>query len=112
VDFDVGIALVILQAHVEARAVALDQVHLQDERFQLRPDHDPFDVRDFAHQATGLVVVAGIGVEIRTHPRAQIDRLAHVNDRAFGIFHDVTAGFVGNVFRIPGCVRKFPCGLF
>ena len=57
-DFDVGIALVVLQADVVFRPVALDQVHFQDQGFQLRTDHDPLDVDDLAHQPAGLVVVA------------------------------------------------------
>ena len=31
-------------------------------------DHDPLEVVDLAHQAAGFVIVAGIRVEIGTHP--------------------------------------------
>ena len=51
---DIRVALVILQADVVVRAVLLDQVHLQDQRFQLGADHDPFDVGDVAHQLAGV----------------------------------------------------------
>ena len=94
-DFDVGVAFVVLQSDVEARTVALDQVHLQDERFEFRADHDPFDIGDLAYQTAGLVVVARIAVEIRTHARAQVDCLADVDDLAVGVFHQVAAGFGG-----------------
>ena len=92
-DFDIRVAFVILQADVVLGPVALDQVHFQDQGFQLRADHDPLEVGDLAHQAAGLVVVAGIGVEIGAHPVLEIDRLANVNDRPGGVFHNVAAGF-------------------
>jgi len=90
---DVGVALVILQADVVARAVLLDQVHLQDEGFQFRSDHDPFDIGDVAHKLAGLVILVGAGVEVGAHPVAQADGLANVNDIAGAVFHDVTARF-------------------
>ena len=63
-DFDVGVTFVVLQADVVLGTVFLDQVHLEDERLEFGPDQDPFDMGDLAHQAAGLVVVAGIRVEI------------------------------------------------
>ena len=63
-DFDIRVALVVLQADVVLGPVALDQVHFEDQRLQLRTDHDPLDVGDLAHQAAGLVVVAGVRVKI------------------------------------------------
>ena len=64
VDFYIRVAFVILQPNVEAWTVALDQIHFQDERFELRADHDPFDVRNLAHQAACLVVMSRIVVEV------------------------------------------------
>ncbi len=55
-DFDVGVAFIIFQANVITRAVLLDQVHLKDERFQLRPDHDPFNVGDIGYQLAGFKI--------------------------------------------------------
>jgi hypothetical protein len=37
--------------------------------------------------------MAGIGVEIRADAVLQADRLADVDDRPLGIFHQVTTGF-------------------
>ncbi len=36
------------------RAVALDQVHLEDQRLEFRPDHDPFDIGDMLDQFSGF----------------------------------------------------------
>jgi hypothetical protein len=95
VDFDVRVAFVVLQADVVFRAMFLDEVHLEDERLEFRPDDDPFDVRDLAHQAARLVVVTGIRVEIRADAVLQADRLADVDDFPLGIFHQVAAGLCG-----------------
>ncbi len=54
-------------------------------------DQDPFDIRDITHQPARLGVVTGVGVEVGAHAVLQTDRLADVNDRPLGIFHQVTA---------------------
>lgn len=95
VHLDIGKAFVVLQAHVVSRAVTLDQVHLQNQRFQLRADHDPLDVGDLAHQFLGFGVFMGAGMEVGAHPRAQIDRLAHVDDAPLRILHQVAPGLIG-----------------
>lgn len=46
------------------RAVLLDQVHLQDQGFELRTDSDPFDVDDLAYQLARFLAVLGAGMEI------------------------------------------------
>ena len=43
---DVRVALVVLEPDVVVRPVALDQVHLEDQRLELRADDDPFEVGD------------------------------------------------------------------
>ena len=50
VDFDVRVLFIILQAHVEVRAVLLDQVHLKDQGFKLGIDYNPIDVGDLADE--------------------------------------------------------------
>jgi hypothetical protein len=94
-DLDIGVALVILKAHVVARLVALDQVHLEDQRLQLGGDHDPLDVGDLAHELVGFGMLVGGIVEVRAHPGAQIDRLADVDDPPGFILHQVAAGLIG-----------------
>ena len=85
-DFDVRVALVVLEADVVVRAVLLDQVHLEDQRFQLGSDDDPLDVGDAADQLIDAPVVVGAGVEVRAHAVAQVDRLAHIDDLASASF--------------------------
>ncbi len=56
-DFYVWITFIVFEANVVFRAMLLDQVHLKDERFKFRADHDPFDVHNVAHEAARLRVV-------------------------------------------------------
>jgi len=93
-DLDVGVALVVLQPHVELRLMALDQRHLEDQRFQLRTDHDPLDIRDLPHQPARFLIMLGGSMEIGAHPVAQVDRLAHVDDAPLIILHQVAAGLI------------------
>ena len=100
VHLDVGVALVVLEADVVARAVLLDQVHLEDERLELRTDHDPLDIGDVLHQLAGLVVLVGALLEIGAHPVAQVDRLADVDDLPAVLFIDVTARLGGQGIEV------------
>jgi hypothetical protein len=75
--------------------VALDEVHLQDQRFELRADHNPLKVGDIAHQAAGFGVVAGIRVEVGAHAVLEVDGLADIDNRPGGVFHQVAAGLGG-----------------
>jgi hypothetical protein len=77
------------------RAVLLDQVHFQDQGFQLGAHHDPFDVLDHAHQFFDLACLPGADVEVRAHPAAQVDSFAHINHLPGLLFHQVAAGFGG-----------------
>jgi len=45
------------------------------------------------YQATGLVIMPSIIVEIGTDPVLQVDGFANIDHLAIGILHDVTAGF-------------------
>jgi hypothetical protein len=47
-DFYIGIALIILETDVVFWTVLLDEVHLKDERFKLRADHDPLNIGNVA----------------------------------------------------------------
>ena len=79
-DLDVRIALVILEADVVLRPMLLDQIHLEDQRFQLRSHEDPFDVRNLPHQTPRLGILARIGVKVRPDAVPQADGLADVDD--------------------------------
>ena len=98
-DFDVGVAFVILELDVIKRLVFLDQVHFQDQRFQLRTDDDPFNILDFVYQLTCPGIFPRAGMEIGTHSVADVYCLAHINYLSLVILHQVTAGLVGDGFQ-------------
>ena len=99
-DLDVGVRLVVLEAHVEARLVALDEVGFQQERLAdgvgqrgLDVDHlvdGRFDAQRGRRPAR-LPVLA--------HPVAQALGLAHVEDAAAGVLQQVDAGLVRQVLE-------------
>jgi len=106
-DGDVRVALVVAQADVEGRPVALDEVGLQDERLALGArDHDlqPVDAVDHlprlgmdapARPERPRVVGAERRLEVREHPFAQRLGLADVEDVVRGVPVDVDAGAIG-----------------
>ena len=96
--FDVGVAFVVFEADVEARTVLLDQVHLEDERFKFRTDHDPFQIGDLRDQLARLGDLVAALLKIGAHPVLEDDGLADVDDLAGGVLHDVNAGFFGQGF--------------
>ena len=51
---EIGILFVVAQDDIKARAVALDQIAFEDQRFQLETGDDGFEVGDFADQQAGL----------------------------------------------------------
>ena len=90
---DIWVTFVILEPDVIFGPVLLDKVHLEDEGFEFRTYQNPFDIGDLAYKASGLAVVAGVGVEVRPDAVLQADSFADVDDRVIGIFHQVAAGF-------------------
>ena len=87
---------------VEARLVALDQLVLQDERLQLRADHDRLQRAHGFEQPVGLAAVAQRLRVIGGDPRAQVLRLTDVDDLAAFILHQVDAGRGRQVLPQPG----------
>ena len=63
-NLDIGVALVILEADVVMRAVLLDQVHFQDQGFQLRPNHDPLDISDMLDQLARFEIQRAAVLEV------------------------------------------------
>ncbi len=53
-DLDVRVAFVILEPNVVVGPVTLDQVHLQDQRLQLRSGDDEVDAGHMRHHVMGL----------------------------------------------------------
>lgn len=90
--FDVGIALVVLEADVEMRLVFLDEVAFEDEGFQFRFGDDELDIADALDKAHGFVIGLVGRVEIRPDAAAQVDGFADVNDLVAFILHQVNAG--------------------
>ncbi len=91
-QLDVGIGFVVAQQNVVTRLLLLDQVVLERERFLLVVDDDVIEIDGLAQQRPGLGVFAGAFQEIRTHSRAQVIRLADVDDLAIGILVEIHAG--------------------
>ena len=88
---DAQVALVVLEADVVARLVLLDEVVLEDQRFLLVAGHQGLDVLHLAHEE-GHVRAAVAAPQVGAHPRAQLLGLAHVNDLAAAVPHQVDAG--------------------
>ena len=106
-DLDIRISFIVLQTNVVLGTMFLDQVPLEDERLELGPDQDPFDMGNLAHQAARLLIMAGIRMEIRADAIFQTDGFADIDDRPFGVLHQVTAGFGGQ--RVENALDVFGC---
>jgi len=95
-ELDVGVSFVVAQEDVEARLALLDQVVFEGQGFALIGDEDVFDVDGLAHERAGLGVGGLVGgEEVRTHARAQVLGLAHIDDLALGVLVEVAAGAGG-----------------
>ena len=91
IDFQVGVSLVVLQANVEERLVALDQRRLQDQRFARVAHYDVLEVLNMAAQRNRLRFHPPRRAEVRAHPVLEFRCLAHVDHFAPGVAHDVHA---------------------
>ena len=92
----VGIGLVVAQQDVEARLALLDEIVFERQRLFVVGDDDVVDVDGLAHQRAGFGVLPAAFVEVAGHAAAQVLRLAHVDDFAFGILVEVHAGLGGD----------------
>jgi hypothetical protein len=97
VDLEVGVALVVLEAHIVPGAVLLDQGALEDQRLQLGLGDDIVEVGDVSHHASGLGGVMDIVLKVRADARAQVDALADIDHVAGRVFHQVDAGSGGKL---------------
>ncbi len=80
-----GIALVVLEAHVVARQMGLNQRMLEDERVHLAVDHHPLDVVGLRHHLGRTRGQLGRVLPVVGQSVAQRLRLAHVEHTAFGV---------------------------
>ena len=107
-------ALVVAQQHVEARAEALDELAFEDQRLLLGAHDDDFELVEHRVEEGDKGPVVAVRPEVAAHARAQVDRLADVDDLARGVFHQIDAGLGGEVvdacaqFRSHGIRLKAP----
>ncbi len=83
--------LIVLEANVEERLVALDQARLQDKRLLGAGGDDVLDVGDLLHQAARLWLQAVRRAEVGAHAVPEGGRLAHVDHVALSVTEDIDA---------------------
>src|SRR5262245_20710187 len=86
------VGLVILEHHVVARLVALDQVRFEDQRLGLGVGDDELEVNNARDQLLRLGVHHARVLKILAHPVAQVLRLADIEDLALRVLVKVAAG--------------------
>ena len=94
---EVRIALVISQAHVERRLMALDQVRFEDQRFDFVAHHQRPDVDHALDHLLLEVIQRRTILKVRAHAAAQRDGLPHVEYGVAVTDHHIDAGFVRNL---------------
>ena len=101
-------AFVVAEADVVARMKFLDQLAFEQQRLRLAPDRVDVEVVDGIDEGVELQVPAHAArrVEVLVHALAQIPRLAHVDDRAEAVLHQIHARLVGKLAEfVPNVIR-------
>ena len=91
-QLEVRILLVVLEEHVVARPVQLDEVRLKHQRLDLVVGDDEFEVVDALHQLARLAVVAAPRLEVRAHAVAEVLRLPDVDNFPALVLVQIDAG--------------------
>ena len=91
----VGIGLVVAQQDVEPRMALLDEVVFQSQRLVLVGHQDVVQIDGLAHQRAGLCIGLRGLQQVGAHARAQVLRLADVDDLALGVLVEVDTGLRG-----------------
>ena len=98
-DFDVRVALVVLEAHVEARSIALDEVRFEEQGLgdgvglrDLDVGHAVDDAPDAMDLAAGRLLLP-----VGAHTAAQALGLADIQHVAPRVLHEVDARLVGKL---------------
>ncbi len=94
-EFHVGVGLVVAQQNVEARLALLDEIVFKRESFVFVGDEDVVEIDGLAHERAGFCVGLRRFEQIGADPRAEILRLAHVDDFAVGILVEINARLGG-----------------
>ena len=92
-----GIALVVLQQNVVAGLMALDEGVLQHQGLELRPDDNGVEPVHMGHHHLRFLVVAGGVLKILADAVFQFFGLAHIDDLAGLVHHQIDAGQQGQV---------------
>ena len=90
-----GIALVVLQQDVVVGPVPLDEGVFQHQSLKLTPRHDHVEVRHLFHHGGHLGRM--LPVKIAADPVFELFGLAHIDDLAPGVQHDIDPGQQGQM---------------
>ena len=106
-DFREQETFVVAEGDVVARAVVLDQLALQQQRFLLVAHRVELEIVDRVDQRAGLHARPHFlrGHEIGRHALLQIPRLADVDDGAETVLHQVNPGLVGHLAELGSEIR-------
>jgi hypothetical protein len=96
-DLDERVALIVLEPDVVSRAVALDEVDLEQERLADRVGHRVLEVGDPIDDAADELALTAACLLLPVAPDAvaQALGLTHIDHRPAGVLHQVHAGPVG-----------------
>src|SRR5579859_2769098 len=112
VDFDEGIQFVVAQLHVIGRLQLLNQLRLDQQRFQFGAKHARLDLFHILQQAIHFARIPQWLVIIRGQAIFQALGLADVDDLLVRIFHQINTGRRGKV-TFPGRIEeKRPGGAY
>ena len=93
INLQIGIVLVILQQDIVIGFMKLDQVAFQDQRFQVGLAQQDVKIIDMGNHRCHFGRMGCI-TEIAPHPVFQVDRLAHIDNLACRVLHQVATGRV------------------
>src|SRR5262245_3870426 len=91
-ELQMRVGLVILEHHIVARPVALDQVRFEDQGLGFGVGDYEFEIDNARDQLQRLGVHRARGLEVLPHAAAQVLRLADIDDLALRVLVEVTAG--------------------
>ena len=92
IDLEVGVVLVVLEADVEERLVALDERGFEVEGVLLGAGRDDVELGDFGGELAGLALERARRAEVGADAGAEVGGLADVDDAARGVAEGVDAG--------------------
>ncbi|MBP2681935.1 MAG: hypothetical protein H6Q78_1798, partial [Candidatus Krumholzibacteriota bacterium] len=95
IEPEVHVALVVPEENVVARAVLLDQVVLEDERFLFGARHHEVEVHGALEEKLDLVAPVGPVAEVVRRPGPEVLCLAHVEHLAPRVLEEVDPGLPG-----------------